>query len=66
MTYTICERNTALQSGGWHGTYDTLEAAQARIEAQLPRLRSFVELFVCEGTPKSPGKKVGPVMRGAT
>ena len=64
MTYTVQWRNDALRSGGYRGTFETVEGAREYLLSQVKRSRSFASFQVYTGNPRNPGSPVGFEFRG--
>jgi hypothetical protein len=62
--YTILIGNELLGSSRYRGTYDSYGEAEESAQREADRSRSFATFQIYKGTPKSPGKPVGPEFRG--
>lgn len=62
--YTTHVSNEALGTSRFVGTFEDEIVAQAYAQTEANRSRRFVRWEVWTGTPTSPGKPVGPIVRG--
>ncbi len=64
-TYTVEAVNELLGTRRYEGVFESYGAAEEHAKAKAARSRSFAVYQVMTGTPKSPGKEVGPAFRGS-
>ena len=62
--YTTLVSNETLGTSRFVGTFEDQAAAQTYAEVEAARSRRFATWEVWTGTPRSPGKPVGPLVRG--